>query len=589
VPTLLATDAPDGLLEGVTLSRPTRPVPRGRPGMIAGLANSVLTQLPLAVAVIDADLRLLYWNEPAASLFAAAPLMAADMPFLAETLVGVASLTDHQRERIVAFVANQISTPDRAEPDTCLRVSQGRERRIVLQVRGLGRRRWMLVIDDGRMTAVSSQNGAGRGDAWLDTLTGLSNRRYFNEALRDLVASASSETRLAMLMIDLDRFKPINDTLGHAVGDAMLCLVAQRLRREMRDEDLLARLGGDEFVILLPNGGKAEAVAARVVDVLTRPFLVEGHIANISASVGIVRFPDHGTSADDLMRHADLALYCAKSSGGGAWRVFEPLMAAEAHTLRELEIDLRKALMLGELSLVYQPRLNIRTQTLSGFEALLRWNHPTRGNVSPADFIPVAEEIGCIAAFGEWVLKAACKEAARWPGSLSVAVNVSPRQMEDSKRLFQAVQAALQVSGLDPTRLQLEIIEISLLYQDEQVTDTLHQLRSLGIRIAIDDLDSSLGQLRSFPFDKIKIDRPFITGPGQDVDAAAVVRAITAPGEGLGMTTTTEGVQTSEQAALVEADGCTDIQGFPISRPIPASDIDALLRRYVLNPGFVSP
>jgi diguanylate cyclase (GGDEF)-like protein len=591
MPESWAMYAPDGLAGGMAQSKRPGSDLRGRPGITVGLANAVLAQLPLAVAVIDAESRLLYWNEPAASLFGVPPMMAADMPHLAEILAGVANLTKPQRARFVAFVATEIAAPDRAEPDTCLRVSMGRERRINLQVRKLATGRWMLVIDEGRMTAVSSQNGAGHGDAWLDALTGLSNRRHFNEVLRGRVENASPETRLAMLMIDLDRFKPINDTLGHPVGDALLCLVAQRLRREIRDDDLLARLGGDEFVVLLPTGGKAETLAARVVDILSRPFLVEGHIVNIGASVGIARFPDHGTSADDLMRHADLALYSAKCAGKRAWRVFEPGMATEAHSRRELETDLRKALTLGELSLVYQPQLNIRTQTLSGFEALLRWNHPTRGTVSPTEFIPVAEEIGCIAALGEWVLKTACKEAARWPESLYLAVNVSPRQMEDSARLFRAVQAALRISGLAATRLELEITESSLLSQDEQILGTLHRLRASGVRIAMDDFGtgySSLGQLRSFPFDKIKIDRSFITGLGKDTDAAAVVRAIAALGAGLGVTTTAEGVETPEQAKLVEADGCTDIQGYLISRPIPASDIDALVRRYVPNPEFIA-
>jgi diguanylate cyclase (GGDEF)-like protein len=394
-----------------------------------------------------------------------------------------------------------------------------------------------------------------------------------------------------LLMIDLDRFKPVNDTLGHPIGDALLCLVAQRLRRETREEDLLVRLGGDEFLILLASGDRAEALAARVVDILSRPFLVEGQIANIGASVGIARFPEHGPSTDDLMRHADLALYDAKSAGGRAWRVFDPILATKAHARRELETDLRKALSLGELSLAYQAQFNVGTRTLTGFEALVRWNHPTRGTVSPTQFIPVAEDIGCIVALGEWVLKTACKEAARWPGSLTVAVNVSPRQLADSERLFNAVQAALQASGLAAERLELEITESSLLSPDAHVLDILHRLRASGIRIAMDDFGtgySSLSQLRSFPFNKIKIDRSFVASLGVDDDAAVVIRAIAALGAGLGMTTTAEGVETAEQAALIEADGCTDIQGYLISRPIHAADIDALLRRYSFAPDHVS-
>ena len=362
--------------------------------------------------------------------------------------------------------------------------------------------------------------------------------------------------------------------------------MAQRLRQETRDHDLLARLGGDEFAILIHNGARADTLAARLADVLSRPFLVAGHIANIGASLGIVRFPVHGATPDDLMRHADLALYEAKSAGRRTWRVFEPAMAAQAKSRREFETDLRKALALGEFSLAYQAQLNIRAQTVTGFEALLRWNHPTRGSVSPVMFIPVAEDIGCIVELGEWVLNAACREASRWPAGLFVAVNVSPRQLEDSERLFNAVHMALQTSGLPPQRLELEITESSLLSREAPVLETLHRLRAGGIRIAMDDFGtgySSLSQLLSFPFDKIKIDRSFIAGLEQDADSAVVVRAISALGSGLGMTTTAEGVETAEQAALVAADGCTDIQGYLIARPIPSSAIDLFLQQYSLS------
>jgi diguanylate cyclase (GGDEF)-like protein len=558
--------------------------------MTASLANAVLAQLPLAIAVVDEGLQLLFWNEPAAGLFGVASMMAVDTPLFADILAGIPNLIEPQRDRILEFVADQIATPDSAAPGTSLRVSLGRDRRINLQVAGLGGRRWMLIIDDGRMASAVSRNGP-HNDAWLDALTGLSNRRHFNEVLRDLVEGATPATRLAVLMVDLDRFKPINDTLGHAVGDAMLCLVAQRLRRETRDDDLLVRLGGDEFVILLPASDRAETLAARVVEIMARPFLVEGHIANIGASVGIARFPDQGTSVNDLMRFADLALYSAKSAGGRTWRLFEPAMASEAHSRRELETDLRKALLLGEFSLAYQPQLNIRTQKLSGFEALLRWNHPIRGNVKPETFIPIAEEIGCVVPLGEWVLKTACEEAMRWPEQLSVAVNVSPRQLEDCPRFLMAVQIGLEISGLAPSRLELEITESALLPQDPQLLETLHRLRAKGIRIAMDDFGtgySSLGQLRSFPFDKIKIDRSFIAGLEQQADGAALIRAIAALGAGLGMTTTAEGVETLAQAALVEADGCTDIQGYFISRPIPASEIHAVLQQYFCNSDMIA-
>ncbi|HEY0424456.1 MAG TPA: diguanylate cyclase [Rhodopila sp.] len=319
-----ATYAPDGLMAGMVLPKS---VSRGRVGMTAGLTNAVLAQLPLAVAVIDAGLRLLYWNEAAAGVFGVPPMLASEMPPLAGILSSVAHLDLPQRDRIMAFVAAEVAAGGRTEPDSCLRVSLGRERRIVLQVRGLSAGRWMLVIDDGRMPVASGRDGAARSDAWLDALTGLSNRRHCNEVLRGMVDGA---TQAAVLTIDLDRFGPINDTLGHAVGDALLCLVAQRLRRETRDEDLLVRLGSDEFVILLANGARAEALATRVIESLSKPFLVEGHLAEISASIGISRFPDHGPTADDLMRHAALALSEAKNDGRRTWRVFAPETALAA-------------------------------------------------------------------------------------------------------------------------------------------------------------------------------------------------------------------------------------------------------------------
>lgn len=336
-----ATRAPDGLVEAAKPAHPGRGVPRRRGAASGQLANAVLAHLPLAVAVVDADLRLSYWNEQAACLFEVPPLMAADAPALADILAGVAGLTQQQRDRIVAFGATHIAAGDRVEPESWLRISLGR-RRITIQVHGIGSHHWMLLIDDGKMAAAAGRGGTsqGSGDAWLDPLTGLGNRRHFNQVLRNLTdnappgaghpASRQTASTLTVLLIDLDRFKPINDTLGHPVGDALLCLVAQRLRRECREDDLLVRLGGDEFVILLANDERAEALASRVVDILSRPFLVEGQMASIGASVGIARYPEHGVSTDDLMRHAGLALRDAKSAGGQTCRVFEPAVAAEA-------------------------------------------------------------------------------------------------------------------------------------------------------------------------------------------------------------------------------------------------------------------
>ncbi len=311
----LATWAPDGLAERIVDSPVSRTGARARNGAGSRVMNAVLAHLPLGVAVIDADSRLLFWNEQAGCLFGVPPMIAAGLPSLAEILVGIRNLAAGQKDRIIAFCASHIAAGDRAEPESFLRVSLGRDQRLVIQVCGIGYRRWMLVIDDGKMALATERSAApqGGGDAFLDPLTGLSNRRHFNQVLQDLVETAAPDAHHAVLMIDLDRFKPVNDTLGHPVGDALLCLVARRLRREARDNDMLVRLGGDEFVILVPNTELAEPLAKRVVDILSRPFLVEGHVANISASIGIARFPEHGATADELLRHADLALYDAKS------------------------------------------------------------------------------------------------------------------------------------------------------------------------------------------------------------------------------------------------------------------------------------
>jgi diguanylate cyclase (GGDEF)-like protein len=544
------------------------------------LAAKALDLLPLSVAVIGRNLRLHYWNMHCAELLNLPFILEADPPTFTEALGAAKRATPRQLERISEFCAHIMAGNERAEPSSWLRVSLSRHHRVAFKLHPIGGDRWLLGIEDLHTTG---QTQAAASDAMIDALTGLSNRRHFNETLRDVIRVADSDTHHAVVVIDLDRFKTVNDTLGHSVGDALLCLVAQRLRRETRDEDIVARLGGDEFVILLPNGEMAEVVAARVVEILSRPFLVEGHVANIGASVGVARYPDHGTTDDELMRHADLALYDAKGGGRGTWRCFNPAMAEQARGRQELETDLRKALMLGEFTLAYQPQVNVETQTLTGFEALLRWNHPFRGAIPPATFIPIAEEIGCITALGEWVLRAACREAAGWPAPLSVAVNVSPKQFADPDRLFAAVQAALDATGLPADRLELEITESAILSSETAVAAVLHRIRALGVHIAMDDFGtgySSLSQLRSFPFDKIKIDRSFVAGLDGDADGAAVIRAITTLGAGLGMTTIAEGVETTEQASLVTADGCANIQGYLISRPVPAAEVPALISSF---------
>ena len=416
-----------------------------------------------------------------------------------------------------------------------------------------------------------------------DALTGLANRASLNKRLNEeLAARGRNGSPVAVVCIDLDRFKTVNDTLGHAVGDVLLTKVAERLRSASREGDMVARLGGDEFAILQVDGKQpqaAEALAARLVDLIGRSYLVDDHMLNIGASVGIAISPDDGEDADTLQRHADLALYRAKLEGRGRFRFFQNGMDAEMQIRRHLEIDLRRALALGEFELVYQPQMNLASNTLVGFEALLRWRSPTRGLVSPADFIPLAEEIGLIAAIGEWVLLTACREAASWERPVSIAVNVSPVQFRGTE-LAQTVTSILASTGLSPSRLELEITEGALLDNTTKVLIVLHALKALGVRVSMDDFGtgySSLSYLQKFPFDKIKIDQSFVRGSDCSGDADAIVRAVAALGASLGIRTTAEGVETNEQLARMRSGGCTEVQGYLTGRPLPAAEAAALL------------
>jgi diguanylate cyclase (GGDEF)-like protein len=410
-----------------------------------------------------------------------------------------------------------------------------------------------------------------------DPLTGLADRRQFRDRLAQALAGPSTEGP-GLLLIDLDRFKAVNDALGHPAGDALLQAAAGRLRSALRPADMAARIGGDEFAVLLapPTGREAVAsVAARLVELLARPYVIRGQVAIVGASIGAALAPADGTDPDMLMTRADLALYQSKGEGRGRFNFFVPELQDRAEARRALELGLRAALPRGEFTLHYQPQLDLRSQTLAGFEALLRWQRPGLGLVPPAEFIPLAEEIGLIGTIGEWVLREATAEAARWPAPLRVAVNVSPPQFQNG-RLVGSVQAALAASGLPGERLELEVTESALLEDGGWGTMAqLQALKTLGVRISLDDFGtgySSLSQLRSFPFDRVRIDRSF-------ANDAAVVRAVAALGTSLGMRTTVEGAETPAQLERVRADGCTEAQGYLLGRPVPAGEVPEIIRR----------
>jgi diguanylate cyclase (GGDEF)-like protein/PAS domain S-box-containing protein len=405
-----------------------------------------------------------------------------------------------------------------------------------------------------------------------DALTELPNRLLFHEKMAaGLVRVNSSGESMAVMCLDLDNFKAVNDSLGHPIGDKLLQKVARRLCGHLGAADTIARLGGDEFAILHPMStlSDVEGLARRLIGAGSEPVDVEGQEITTGISIGIAIAPQNGKTSDQLMKCADLALYQAKSQGRNTFRFFEPSMDLRLQARRALEVDLRRALSAGEFHLAYQPLINLSSNELVGFEALLRWNHPERGAVSPAEFIPVAEEIGLIIPLGQWVLRQACSEAARWPGGLKVAVNLSPVQFR-GRGLLTTVTQTLAAAGLPPDRLELEITEAVLLEQNDINIGTLHQLRALGTRIAMDDFGtgySSLSYLRRFPFDKIKIDRSFVFDSIAGQQGEAIIRTIAELGSTLGIQTTAEGIETAEQLQLVRRAGCTEGQGYLIGRP----------------------
>ena len=414
-----------------------------------------------------------------------------------------------------------------------------------------------------------------------DALTGLGNRVLLNQRLEGALDRIAEPEMLAVHHLDLDQFKAVNDTFGHAAGDKLLKIVAERLRALVRDSDTIARMGGDEFVIVqMPISDPAEAklLAQRIIAAMSEPFDLDGHQAVIGTSVGIATGPGEGLTPDKMLRNADLALYRAKDHGRGTFRFFEPAMDLQMQTRRVMEQDLRRALPAGEFELYYQPVVDLGSNQVSGFEALIRWNHPKHGLVAPAAFIPLAEEIGFIIPMGEWVIRQACATAARWPEELRVAVNISAAQFRNSG-LLPVIVGALSASGLSPTRLEIEITETVLLQNRETTLAVLHQLRALGIRIAMDDFGtgySSLTYLQSFPFDKIKIDRSFVKDIGHNTGSLNIVRAVAALANGFGMSATAEGVETHGQLAQIVAAGCTEMQGYLFSQPLPAGEIEEL-------------
>ena len=417
-----------------------------------------------------------------------------------------------------------------------------------------------------------------------DPLTGLGNRVHFRDQLvRALGRVDQDGGNLALLFVDLDQFKLINDTLGHRVGDLLLAAIGDRLKSAINDGDTVARLGGDEFAIIQMTKERPEEAALladRILDAIAIPYDIEGHQLVISCSIGIALAPDDANDPDLLLSNADLALYRAKAEGRGNCRFFEAEMNVRAQARRLLELELRRGLHCGQFELHYQPLLSLSTGRITGLEALLRWNHPQRGLVTPLEFVSMAEDVGLIVPLGEWALREACNEAKHWPEHIKVAVNLSPVQFRNGT-LAQDVMRILAASDLRPGRLELEITETALLDDNKKTIQALHTLRGMGVCISMDDFGigySSLSYLRMFPFDKIKVDRSFVRDLPAKTDSTAIVRAIIGLASSIGMATTAEGVETEEQLSCLRAEGCTEVQGYLISRPLPGKDVRTLLK-----------
>lgn len=438
---------------------------------------------------------------------------------------------------------------------------------------------WVTMHRD--ITELHSMQAELAHQAYHDALTGLPNRNFFYQRLGQAFETLHAGGSFTVLCLDLDGFKAINDSMGHASGDNLLRQVAARLSDCTGDTGVVGRMGGDEFAVLLPGGTRdsALALARSILDAIRRPFDIDDHAVLVGVSVGIAMAPEDGAGADALLKSGDLALYSIKRGRRGGYSFFEPDLAKTLSARSSMERDLRRALANGEFELFYQPVLNLAAQKIVGFEALLRWRHPTEGLILPADFVPLAEELGLIMPIGEWVIREAFTEAARWPASMRIAVNVSTVQFERGS-LVGVLVNALAASGLAPDRVEIEITETLFLEQSEINLDILHQLHALGLKVALDDFGtgfSALSYLLAFPFDKIKIDGSFVRALDSTAGAHIILRSVADIGQRMGMVTTAEGIETAEQLRSVRALGYTEAQGFLIARPMNRDAIRQLL------------
>jgi diguanylate cyclase (GGDEF)-like protein len=537
-----------------------------------------VNNIPQGLVLYDASARIIICNQPYIDMFGLSPEVAKPGCTM-QRLIAHRKETGSFDGDVDAFCNAIIQTVSLGKATRQLTEAPG-GRAIEIINRPLKSGGWVATIED-----ITERRRAEEKIAHLahyDGLTELPNRILFRERLDQSLKALRPGEQLAVLYIDIDEFKSVNDALGHPVGDELLKAVADRLRGCLRETDVAARLGGDEFAVI-QTAIKDRTETTRLVDVIhsaiRQPFDCIGHLIATDASIGIAVAPGDSVDLDELLKNADLALYGAKGDGRRTYRFFEAGMDQRARARRSLELELRQAISDGGFEAYYQPVVTLEDGKVSSCEALLRWRHPERGMISPAEFIPIAEDSGLINQLGQWVLDTACAEAATWPDHVRVAVNVSPVQFR-SRSLALNVAAALAASGLPASRLELEITEAVLIRDDDVALDMLHQLRELGVRIALDDFGtgySSLSYLQRFPFDKIKIDRSFIGDIAGSGASSSIVQAVVNIAAASGMTTTAEGVETEQQRNLLRILGCTEMQGFLFSPAVSAAEVRRLL------------
>ncbi len=551
---------------------------KGELGRQQVMLDTALENMSQGLCMFDADGRILLFNERYAAMLRRSDMQLAGRPLLdvLREEQGRSQWNDDPDKFFARLVAD--AREGRTTTDVVIRF--GRSIRVINQpMQGGG---WVATFED--ITEWLEAQAKISHMARHDALTNLPNRVLFHEQLMQGLRRAKANDQLAVLCLDLDHFKDVNDSLGHPIGDALLKEVGRRLASCVGENDSVARLGGDEFAVVQIGRSEeaaARALAGRLVEVISAPYEIDDHQIVIGVSIGISLSPQDGEDPDELLKNADLALYRAKEDGRGTYRFFETGMDARAQARRLLEMDLRAALQRDEFAVYYQPIRDVASDRVVVFEALLRWNHPQRGLISPIRFIPLAEETGLIVQLGELVLRRACADAATWPDDIGVAVNLSPVQFKNPN-LVASVTEALAVSGLPARRLELEITESVLLQNSEATLTMLHELRGMGVRISLDDFGtgySSLSYLRSFPFDKIKIDRSFVSELATREDSVAIIRAVTGLGRSLGIVTTAEGVENDEQLELLRREGCIQAQGYLFSKPRPASEVAMMLER----------